>query len=478
MEVKSLFCFFLVVLFILNIAFASAEITGKPIDTHSTVIVGSITVLADTFNGSTNNFSAMLTGELASLSNLTLERTSYGKAAWQETVDLFNVANASDVVDFDSYFNISSNNISINNAMLPDLNKNTRLSLYGLSFINPGIKQNGVVCASGCTKVSYGGGTLIFDVTNFSSYYSAYELCGNGVCDSDETSTNCLVDCPITVTPPGGGGAPSGGGAVTPPSAPAGIYDFYLDKYLMEIEMNKGTYFQKKIVITNNGTRPLSITTDVAGLKNFISPQESDFTLEVGESKELNFDVYVSDKSNPDIYVGKIYLISENVNKSVDVVLSVLGQPSLLDVQTTVLHKFISPGSYVPASLKIINLGQNKNIEVQVDYYILDFYNNKYDAKRDSIQVGYSSNKTLILKTPSNLRVGNYLFYTKVSYESTTISSYDTFVIEKVSYLAWGIVLLIIITLVAIIIAILWGERRIKKKQGDIDKNKNKEENY
>ena len=53
------------------------------------------------------------------------------------------------------------------------LNKSAILKLYNLTFSDPRILRNGEACPNSiCTKISYSGGTLTFNVTQFSEYSS------------------------------------------------------------------------------------------------------------------------------------------------------------------------------------------------------------------------------------------------------------------------------------------------------------------
>jgi len=100
---------------------------------------------------------------------LTIAQPDHGKINFSEAVDLSSGA------DLNAHMNVSHNRIEINSSALPSLNKSATLSLYNLTFSNPRILRDGSVCASTiCTKISYSGGTLVFNVTEF-TVYSAEE---------------------------------------------------------------------------------------------------------------------------------------------------------------------------------------------------------------------------------------------------------------------------------------------------------------
>ncbi|MEK6840674.1 MAG: hypothetical protein AABX79_01845, partial [Nanoarchaeota archaeon] len=148
-------------------------------------------------NGSTTDFNQSSYEDIQNLSGVVLERTSHGKISFNQAINLTNDSNPGDnILDLDSYTNISQNHIEINTTAVPNLNKSATLYLYGLTLSDPRVLRDGSVCPSTiCTEVSYSGGTFIFNVTQFTNY-SAEETPG------------------AAETPPSGGGEASVGGGV------------------------------------------------------------------------------------------------------------------------------------------------------------------------------------------------------------------------------------------------------------------------
>ncbi len=139
--------------------------------------------------GSSTNFLNYSYEEIQNLNNIILENTDYGKIKFNEAINMTNDKdNTDNLLDVDSNINISSNRIEINSTEVPNFNKSTTLWLYNLNFAIPRILKDGVVCPSTiCTKESYTGNTLKFNVTSFSVY------------SAEETPTG------ITEIPSGGG---------------------------------------------------------------------------------------------------------------------------------------------------------------------------------------------------------------------------------------------------------------------------------
>jgi len=250
--------------------------------------------------------------------------------------------------------------------------------------------------------------------------------------------------------------APSNGGGR------AKVYNFELDKTFFAIEMIKGKHYQEEIIITNDGTEDLIINISLTNLEEFIFPEEESFILKTGESKNIKFDIYVSERKKADVYIGKINFNSRNIDRFVNVILDIRERAPLFDIKTTILKKYIVPGGKVTANLVILNLGDLKNIDVELEYQIRDFDNKTYASKKESFAINNSFTGEVFLETPKDSKIGDYIFYSKVSYENISAGSYDTFIIEKVSFLMWLITVLIIIVVIILVSMI------IKKKKETI----------
>ena len=120
-------------------------------------------IVSSKFNGT--NFSTV---NLSNIANLILEVSNYGK------INFSGVISINQSLNFDSNINIFNNSIFINSTALPEFNKSAVLTLCNLAFINPIILKDGSECpASICTKISYENQTIVFKVTQFSTYSAA-----------------------------------------------------------------------------------------------------------------------------------------------------------------------------------------------------------------------------------------------------------------------------------------------------------------
>jgi len=418
---------FLVAFFLKNSGFVIQN-TASRVNIDSGIIV-----LRDEFDGSTTNFLYMNDSELGMIESMVLENSNHGKIIFNETINLTKEAIAN-IVDLDSNVNISFNRIEANTTNFTSLGKSATLYLYNLIFSNPRILKNGEICDQACHIISYSsGGTLIFNVSNF-SYYSAEETPSAGV------------------TPVAQGR--SGGGGATP-------LNFTVDKDILKVSLKQGEVARETLKISNIGQTQLNfiITPELIG--KFIAISEDSFSLKPGESKTLNVDFFAKEKEIPDAYIGRILVKSNGITKAINVIMEVKERESAFDISTEVLSKEVNAGGQAEARINIRNMGDLRNIDVSLYYAIMDFQQNILSFKEEQVFVGDELSLKRKLRTPANAPFGAYVFYSKVSYGNTSAASTDVFMItEKLEILNIILILLIILTIILIYLTGRKNEKR------------------
>lgn len=274
--------------------------------------------------------------------------------------------------------------------------------------------------------ISQGAGSA--SSSNYNTEIAADIVTGNAASDSYK-QTSILVSPAKAVTPSGGtsSSGSSGGGA---PGLLIPL--FSLNANFLPLELKSGQHIIQGIEITNNGQANLTINASVVGLQNFIFPNQETFTLNAGEDKMIKFNVYAFNDTSPGIYVGKISFSANGLTKDVDVALNIKQKSPLFDIQTTVSNKNAYQGGKISAKIIVKNLGDVEKIDIQLLSAIEDFNNKTYTSKIETFAIdNLSSEKNVFLDLPSNISLGNYLFYSKVIYGNITANSYDTFSVGK-----------------------------------------------
>ncbi len=100
---------------------------------------------------------------------------AHGKITWNQSSSPFSLIRSDDQLDIDSNLDIASNTINLNSQSLPELNKNSTVTIYNVNVARPRIMKDGQVCTS-CTIISHQNNTVTFTVPGFSIYTIIEEL--------------------------------------------------------------------------------------------------------------------------------------------------------------------------------------------------------------------------------------------------------------------------------------------------------------
>jgi len=351
------------------------------------------------FNGSSTNISAF---NIRNLTNFNVEISTFGKIGFIDAVDL------GDCSDFNKYINISNNFIGIDSAALSFLNKSAVLQIYGLTFSNPRILINNFLCPSDvCSKLSYSGGILSFNVSHFTSY------------SSEETP----VESSSSSSTGGGGGGVSGGGDGTGGggTAPTLKPDFNVNKENLKIVLKQGGTAKEILYIKNTGTSIFDVKTDLSELGKFkISPEADEITtsLNLNEQKPIELIFKALDNQKPDVYTGKIILKGASIEKEIPTTIEVDSAQPLFDVAVNVLPKTkrVLAGEQVLLEVSLYNIRGFGRVDVVVEYIIKDLKENVIASEHETLAVETQAKFTRSILVPSTVLPGTYVAYAKVTY--------------------------------------------------------------
>jgi len=221
----------------------------------------------DEFKGNSTNFFGLSFEEMQNISDIIFEKTFGGSMHFLDYINITDDDDSSDgFVNFTKYVNISFNRIFLNITGLPNFNKNSTLVFYSLTFSNPRILKDGVVCASdNCKRNFYSGGELSFNVTGFSEF------------TSEETPADDSVE------PSGAGGGVSGGGSTASVITGDG---FRLDISNIGVSLRRGEAKARSILVENTGDSVLNISVS-SDLEDFVTIIDAEFSLDAGGKRTV-----------------------------------------------------------------------------------------------------------------------------------------------------------------------------------------------
>ena len=381
-----------------NLVLAAEEHTWRVNCTDSENNIGEsltyrFTVIpTEEFSGLTTDLETFTQENLSNITNLILENPDFGVINFTESVNL------SGGVDIDTFVNISGNRIEIDSVNILALNKSAVLKLYNLTFSDPRILRDEVVCPSSiCTKIDYSGDTLEFNVTSF-TVYSAEE--------------------------PPGPSAPSGGGpgGVRPPG-------FSISREIIKIVLKQGETKIEKIDISNTGGNVLDFILDIEYLGEFIVLTEDEFRLDRNGVKTVTLAFTASENERPDVYTGRIIIKTGSLTRIILLIIEIKAKSPLFDIKIEVLERFeeVRRGDDVGAEIVIFNLGDVFPLDVNLFYSLRDLDGNDIIFEEETFKVEEQKLIERRLRVPGEIDDGWYLFYARIDYTNISAVSSSLF---------------------------------------------------
>jgi len=424
---------------------SEGNITSKNVtfSVNSTIFIISYDEYSGSTKGESTDFNSSTYEDIQNLSNIILENTQYGKIRFNESINMTDdLINNDNLLDLDNNTNISQNRIELNSTALPNFDKPATLYLYNLTFSNPRILRDGVVCPSSvCTFQSYSGGNLTFNVTQF-TVYSAEE--------TPEEEEEEIVP------PPGGGG-----GGLT--------FTISLDEIIISLKQGEIKTEEIKIKNERNTKISFSVTSDMGEL---VKISEESFELEPKEEKIIFIDFIAKEDTIPELYLGNLFIESGGIKKRVAITIEIESKEALFDVRLNIPEKYLKvyPGEELNSEIEIFNIVETGKVNVTIEYLIKDEQNREIISEEDTLMVENQISFVKIIKIPENIEPGRYILYTRVIYNEKVASASAWFSVKKRFITQVYIILGILILIIFIILSKI---RKVKKykKAYKVDEN-------
>ena len=261
----------------------------------------------------------------------------------------------------------------------------------------------------------------------------------------EEEETPATSTSVTTSSGSGGGGGGGGATASKPTIDNLVIYNNFLD-----VSIVKNATKTVGIRMRNKGETEININIKGKDLEDLAFINENDFSFKLAPYEEKTLNVIIVAVKPPGIYTGKI-LIN---NKEVFVNIAINSEKLLFDVGIAIPEEFkkIYLGEKLNSQITLIPMGNEKRIDVTLNYIIKDFDGKVYLSESETfLMTGQKSFKKIF--ATENLPVGNYAVGIELIYpEGVAISSAHFQVIEKekldyrliLFFLAGSILLLIL----------------------------------
>jgi len=389
--------------------------------------------------GTSTDFASYSYEDIQNLNNIILENTQSGKILFNQAINLIDDLDPTDnIININTYINILSNRIEINSTALPNFNKQATLWFYNLTFTNPRILRDGVVCSSSiCTQESYVGGELKFNVTGFSIYSAQETPAGE-------------------ISPTSNGG----GGSTTIKK------EFSIDKEKIKISLKQGEVKKQQITIKNIGNYKLNINLESLKLQDFLKINETNFELEVGKSKTINLNFLAKKDTIPNLYTGKLIIKDNEIKKEIPIAIEIESKKALFDVKLKIPDKFlyILPGEDLLTNINILNMQEIGKVDVTLEYIIKNEQGETITSEQETRAVETELSFIKTLKIPKDAKYGTYMLYIKVLYDDKIASASSWFKINKKPFFSQKNIISIIIIFIIVVLLIILIELSILRK--------------
>jgi len=373
-------------------------------------------------SGNSTRLNEYLYEELQNLTNLTFENISSGKIFFTTTVNLTNDLTPQDnFTDIDSNIRISNNLIEINSTALPNLNRTATLTLYGLTLSNPIILRDGSDCSSAiCVIQSYSSGTLIFNVTSFSTY----------------SATESATETPSTSTGGGGGVRVLDSNLRVSPDSIA-------------VNLKQGEYTEREITLQNIGGYAMSLNLEIEGINELSHVVESKITINSLSSKKIKVRLHSTNETPPGFYIGKLVILGL-LRKEIPIAISLSSKNALFDTEVIIPDKYlrVTPGERIVFITRLKNLGEKNRQDISLSSYVLDSSGNKIVKSSQTLAVETILDVLGSLKIPETIAPGTYYVYSEVDNAGEiSVGSHEFEVVDEMPFsntTNWIIALLIV----------------------------------
>lgn len=205
-----------------------------------------------------------------------------------------------------------------------------------------------------------------------------------------------------------------------------------VEKEIINVSLRQGETKSIRLLVVNEFYREVRVDISRIGLENLLtSISETEFFLEVNESKEIILAFIAPEDIDPNVYIGKIFANTKTSSREILLSVEVESEEYLFDVILDIPKdpNVFKAGEEIISSLNFFNLGAGQ-VDVDVEYLILNEEGEIVFGEKQVLIIGTSISLTKSFKLPDNLDDGNYLFYVKVNYDDKTASASRWFVIE------------------------------------------------
>jgi len=206
-----------------------------------------------------------------------------------------------------------------------------------------------------------------------------------------------------------------------------------LEKERIEETLTQGESKLIKFLVENNYNEKVKVNIKSSGLENILKEiSQTEFYLEVGESKEITLNITATEDLTPDLYLGGLTVETETTTKEIILAIEVESLEPLFDVKVEIpkTPTIYQPGEDLTAIIDFFNLGKAREVDVNIEYVIKNEEDEIVFGEKQTLIIGKTVRLTKSFKLPENIEEGSYVFYIKISYDNKTASASKWFTVK------------------------------------------------
>ncbi len=231
-------------------------------------------------------------------------------------------------------------------------------------------------------------------------------VCGDGTCDANESCITCVADC---------GACPSVGGDTGGRDVSTPRFEF--EPWYFEEDFVPGESVLRSAKIINLGGYT-EIEFLLKDLEDFVTLSKNSFFLAQNTFEGFDFEIEILSNAEPDVYIGQIEATSKGVKEIFPITLNIRELVPLLRVDVTLPEEreIFYLGENITANISIVNLGEEYFIDGS--FYISNLDGEIIQTSEDRIFLQRGANtipKSFIL--PGDIDLGYYLFFAKFNHQ-------------------------------------------------------------
>jgi len=208
-------------------------------------------------------------------------------------------------------------------------------------------------------------------------------------------------------------GPSRGGGGRSGPSIK--VINFTVSPEILKYFIKTGQDKEKVISIENKGNE--SIIVELRESAGFIGVNEKSLDIPAYSTKTITILVSAMNEG-PGIYSSQVTLTSGSVSKQVTLLVEIEDTNSPLDIIIDVIEedKIIVNPTNISANMIIYDLQGNKELDVEIDYFIQDLDGNIIIHELETKKINSGENINKIIDLPDGLPIGDYILSVKTTY--------------------------------------------------------------